>query len=199
MPGVKPRIGIGWLIYTANAVGYWGLTVFLTTFMVDKFGASPTEAIKYAIMFYVGQFFFSYVGTGLADWVGRRPAGIAGAVLMIASTILAATADSLPTFLAFGTVMIATLGWLWGVGDTYVSEMFPTSIRGSAFGIAVGGGRVMSIGAPFLVGAGIDALGGPTLPFLISSGLWVLTIIGYLIGPETRGKELETIAETMTR
>ena len=192
MPGVKPRIGIGWLIYTANAVGYWGLTVFLTTFMVDKFGASPTEAIKYAIMFYVGQFFFSYVGTGLADWVGRRPAGIAGAVLMITSTILAATADSLPTFLAFGAVMIATLGWLWGVGDTYVSEMFPTSIRGSAFGIAVGGGRVMSIGAPFLVGAGIDALGGPTLPFLISSGLWVLTIIGYLIGPETRGKELET-------
>jgi putative MFS transporter len=77
--------------------------------------------------------------------------------------------------------------------------MFPTSIRGSAFGIAVGGGRVMSIGAPFLVGAGIDALGGPTLPFLISSGLWVLTIIGYLIGPETRGKELETIAETMAR
>jgi MFS transporter, putative metabolite:H+ symporter len=199
IPGVKRRIGIGWLIYTANAVGYWGLTVFLTTFMVDKFGASPTEAIQYAIMFYVAQFFFCYIGTGLADWIGRRPSGTVGAVVMIVSTVLAANAGSLSTFLVFGAVMIATLGWLWGVGDTYLSELFPTSIRGSAFGVSVGGGRLLSIFAPFLVGAGIDAFGGATVPFLISAGLWVLTIIGYLLGPETRGRELEEITATMTR
>jgi putative MFS transporter len=194
IPGVRRRIGIGWLLYTANAVGYWGLTVFLTTFMVEKFGASATEAIKYAIMFYVTQFFFAYIGTGLADWVGRRPAGILGAVIMIVSTLVAASTDSLSTFLVFGAIMIATLGWLWGVGDTYISELFPTSISGSAFGIAVGGGRVPSIFAPLLVGMGIDALGGATIPFMISSGLWLLTIIGYLLGPETRGKDLESIS-----
>lgn len=197
IPGVRRRIGIGWLLYTANAVGYWGLTVFLTTFMVEKFGASATEAIEYAIMFYIAQFFFAYVGTGLADWVGRRPAGILGAVIMIVSTLLAASTDSLTTFLVFGGVMIATLGWLWGVGDTYISELFPTSIRGSAFGIAVGGGRVPSIFAPLLVGMGIDALGGATIPFMISAGLWLLTITGYLLGPETRAKDLETITEKM--
>ena len=197
IPGVKRRIGIGWLLYTANAVGYWGLTVFLTTFLVDEFGVSATDAIKYAVMFYVAQFFFAYIGTGLADWVGRRPAGILGAVVMIVSTLLAASTDSLTTFLVFGGVMIATLGWLWGIGDTYISELFPTSIRGSAFGIAVGGGRVPSIFAPLLVGMGIDALGGATIPFMISSGLWLLTIIGYLLGPETRGKDLETISKSM--
>jgi MFS transporter, putative metabolite:H+ symporter len=41
------------------------------------------------------------------------------------------------------------------------------------------------------------ALGGATVPFMISSGLWVLTIIGYLLGPETRGKELESISTAM--
>jgi MFS transporter, putative metabolite:H+ symporter len=198
IPGVRRRIGLGWLIYTANAVGYWGLSVFLTTFMVEKFGASTTDAIKYAIMFYAAQFFFAYIGTGLADWVGRRPAGILGAVVMIVSTLIGASTDSLPTFLVFGTLMIATLGWLWGVGDTYISELFPTSIRGSAFGIAVGGGRVPSIFAPFLVGAGIDAFGGATVPFLISAGLWLLTIAGYALGPETRGRDLEAITRTMT-
>jgi MFS transporter, putative metabolite:H+ symporter len=199
IPGVKRRIGIGWLIYTANAVGYWGLTVFLTTFITDKFGASATDAIKYAIMFYVAQFFFAYIGTGLADWIGRRPAGVIGAAVMIISTLLAASTESLSTFLVFGTLMIATLGWLWGVGDTYISELFPTSIRGSAFGVSVGGGRVVSILAPFLVGAGIDVFGGATVPFLISAGLWVLTIVGYALGPETRGRELEEITATMAR
>jgi putative MFS transporter len=191
-PEVRRRIGIGWLLYSANAMGYWGLTVFLTTFMVQKFDVSPSTAIKYAIMFYVAQFFFSYLGTGLSDWIGRRPAGLLGAVIMIVTTILAATAHQLGVFLVFGAIQIAMLGWLWGVSDTYLSEMFPTSIRGSCFGIGVGGGRVMSIAAPFLTGAGIAAF-GPTTPFLASAGLWVLTIIGYLLGPETSGKPLEQI------
>ena len=191
-PGVKKRIGIGWMIYTANAMGYWGITVFLTTFMVQKFGVAQDTAIKYAIMFYAVQFFFSYLGTGLSDWIGRRPIGILGALIMIATTILAATASQLGVFLVFGAIQIGMLGWLWGLGDTYLSEMFPTNIRGSGFGIAVGGGRVMSIAAPFLVGAGIAQF-GVTVPFLATAGLWVLTLIGYLIGPETSGKSLEQI------
>jgi len=192
VPGVRKRIGIGWLLYSANAMGYWGITVFLTTFMVKKFGVSPQTAIKYAIMFYVGQFFFSYLGTGLSDRIGRRPAGVLGALIMITSTVLAATASSLGVFLVFGTIQIAMLGWLWGVSDTYLSEMFPTSIRGSCFGVGVGGGRIMSISAPFLTGAGIAAY-GPTTPFLASAGLWVLTLVGFLLGPETAGKPLEQI------
>jgi putative MFS transporter len=192
IPGVRKRIGIGWLLYSANAMGYWGITVFLTTFMVKKFGVSPQTAIRYAIMFYVAQFFFSYLGTGLSDRFGRRPAGILGALIMITCTVLAATATELGVFLVFGAIQIAMLGWLWGVSDTYLSEMFPTSIRGSCFGVGVGGGRIMSIAAPFLTGAGIAAY-GPTTPFLASAGLWVLTIVGYLIGPETAKKPLEQI------
>jgi MFS family permease len=78
IPGVRKRIGIGWLLYTANAMGYWGITVFLTTFMVEKFGVSPTKAIKYAIMFYVVQFFFSYLGTGLSDRIAGGVPGVRG-------------------------------------------------------------------------------------------------------------------------
>ncbi|MBN7561464.1 MFS transporter, partial [Mycobacteroides abscessus subsp. abscessus] len=32
-------------------------------------------------------------------------------------------------------------------------------------------------------------------PYLALSGLWILTIIGYLLGPETKGKELEDLAD----
>lgn len=192
IPGVRRRIGIGWLVYSANAMGYWGLTVFLTTFMVQKFDVSATRAIWYAIMFYGVQFCFAYLGTALSDRFGRRPLGIIGACIMITCTVLAATAGTLGVFLVFGAVQIAMLGWLWGVSDTYLSEMFPTSIRGSCFGIAVGGGRVMSIAAPFLVGAGIAEF-GVTTPFLASAGLWVLTIVGYTLGPETANKPLEQV------
>ena len=88
--------------------------------------------------------------------------------------------------------MVGMLGWLWGVGDTYLSEFFRTSLRGTGFGIMVGGGRLVSIFAPIMVGWGITEF-GPTVPFLATAGLWVLTIIGYMMGPETAGRELEEV------
>ena len=143
LPGVRRQLVAGWLIYTANAVGYWGMTLFLTTYIVKRFHASPIEAIRYALVFFLLQAVFAYLGTALADWVGRRPSAILAAILEVTSTILAATSDSLAQYQIYGAVAIATLGWLWGVGDTYISELFPTVLRGTGFGIAVGGGRVV--------------------------------------------------------
>jgi MFS transporter, putative metabolite:H+ symporter len=194
LPGVRRRLVAGWLIYTANAVGYWGMTLFLTTYIVKRFHATPIEAIRYALVFFLLQAVFAYLGTALADWVGRRPSAILAAVIEVASTILAATSDSLAQYQIFGAVAIATLGWLWGVGDTYIAELFPTVLRGTGFGIAVGGGRVVSIAAPTVIGWAIMHYGLQT-PYLALAGLWVLTLVGYLLGPETKGKELEDLTD----
>ncbi|MGD1237040.1 MFS transporter [Mycobacterium seoulense] len=194
LPGVRRRLISGWLIYTANAVGYWGVTVFLTTYIVKRFHASSIDAIRYALVFFLLQVVFVYLGTALADWVGRRPSAILAGVIELISTILAATSHALDRYLIFGAIAIATLGWLWGVGDTYVSELFPTVLRGTGFGIAVGGGRVVSIAAPAVVGWGITHYGLET-PYLALAGLWALTLVGYSIGPETKGKELEDLAD----
>jgi MFS transporter, putative metabolite:H+ symporter len=111
---------------------------------------------------------------------------------MITCTVVASLTNSFTVFLVFGAVMVGMLGWLWGVGDTYISEFFRTTLRGTSFGIMVGGGRLVSIFAPFLVGWGISTI-GPTIPFLATSGLWVLTIIAYWMGPETARRELEEV------
>ncbi len=194
LPGVRRRLAVGWLIYTANAVGYWGMTLFLTTYIVKRFHATPIEAIRYALVFFLLQAVFAYLGTALADWIGRRPSAMLAAVIEVATTIFAATSDSLAQYQVFGAVAIATLGWLWGVGDTYISELFPTVLRGTGFGIAVGGGRVASIAAPTIIGWGITRY-GLQAPYLALAGLWILTIVGYLLGPETKGRELEELTD----
>jgi putative MFS transporter len=194
LPGIRKRLIIGWLIYTANAVGYWGMTLFLTTYIVQRFHASSIDAIRYALVFFLLQAVFVFLGTALADWIGRRPSGIVAALIEIVSTVLAVTSDSQSRYLLFGAVSIATLGWLWGVGDTYIAELFPTVLRGTGFGIAVGGGRVVSIAAPTVIGWGITHY-GLQAPYLALSGLWVLTLIGYVAGPETKGRELEELAD----
>ena len=59
------------------------------------------------MIFYVGQLVLSLVGTALSDRYGRRPAGIAGALLMIGCTAAATTAA---TFATFAVLMIGMLG-----------------------------------------------------------------------------------------
>ena len=68
-------------------------------------------------------------------------------------------------------------------------KLFPTVLRGTGFGIAVGGGRIVSIAAPTVTQYGLQT------PYLALAGLWVLTMVGYLLGPETKGKELEDLAD----
>lgn len=67
-------------------------------------------------------------------------------------------------------------------------------LRGTGFGVAVGGGRIVSIAAPTVVGWAIGHYGVQT-PYLALSGIWLLTVIGYLFGPETKGKELDDLAD----
>ena len=69
IPGAWRRIVVGWLLYIPNAAGYWGISVFLTSFMVRKFHASPQAAIFYGLCFYVVQFVLCYVATALSDMI----------------------------------------------------------------------------------------------------------------------------------
>lgn len=188
----RKRVLVGSLIYIANACGYWALAVFLTTFIVKKFHQTPHTAIIWAIVFYVGQVVLSFAGPMLSDKIGRRPAAILGSVIMIVAILVGAESASFTGFLVFIGLAVAMLGWLWGIGNTYISELFPTHLRGTGFGWCVGIGRTASIFAPALVAQGIAAY-GVTIPLLFIAPLWLLSILGYLLGPETAGRELEEL------
>ncbi len=76
-------------------------------------------------------------------------------------------------------------------GDPCVAELIPTEFCGTGVGISVGGGRLLSISAPALVGLGIAEY-GPTGPYLAFVGLWTLTIIGYVMGRRRCAESLRT-------
>ncbi|MGH3027796.1 MAG: MFS transporter, partial [Gaiellaceae bacterium] len=72
----------------------------------------------------------------------------------------------------------------------YTSELFPTRLRSTAFGLAEGVGKGAAIGGPYLFGALIDATGETTwsltfVALVMAGGAFVT-----LLGPETRGRAL---------
>jgi putative MFS transporter len=87
---------------------------------------------------------------------------------------------------------IGMLGYTWSVGLTYVAELFPTALRGTGFGLSVAIGRFPAIFGPLVSGALISSLGLGTIARIFAV-LWLLYIVGFILGPETRGRSLEEI------
>jgi hypothetical protein len=78
----------------------------------------------------------------------------------------------------------------FSVFGALLSELFPTSVRAVAQGLAYNGGRVLSAAAPYVIGQiadrqGIGAALGLTSAFFVAGIFLVLTV------PETRGLELQ--------
>jgi MFS transporter, AAHS family, cis,cis-muconate transporter len=87
-----------------------------------------------------------------ADLFGRRAVWIAAGILTAAYLplfVYNATAANVPyLLLGFGLLY----GAPYAVNATYMSESFPTSVRGTAVGVAYNVGRIGATSSPLLIG-----------------------------------------------
>ena len=65
-------------------------------------------------------------------------------------------------------------------------------MRGTGFGLGVAFGRIPSIAGPVLTGTLIGSIGLATIAKCFAV-LWLLYIVAFLIGPETRGRTLHEL------
>lgn len=125
-------------------------------------------------------------------WGGRRGAATLGVVLGLAAC---------PLYLFGSTTWGLLLGaWLigflasgaWGIVPGYLSERFPTEVRGVGTGLAYHVGVGIGSYAPYLIGALQDGgtdLRTAMLLCIMTAGTAVLVLLW--VGPETRGRSLE--------
>jgi hypothetical protein len=90
-----------------------------------------------------------------------------------------------------------TLGPFSGY-TVYFPELYPTRLRATGCGLCYNGGRFLSAIAPLALGSlsarfalqpGAVA-GGMPMAATVVSCIYILGIVGALIGPETKGKPL---------
>lgn len=188
-PALRRRLIIATLIFIANAVGYWGFLVFLQKYMLATFNLTFRQSLALTMVFYGAMVIWPFAGAVAAERVGRRPAAVAGAVTLAIASIVAFSTHHLVVFAIAQVFGIGLLGWTWSVGQTYVGELFPTEVRGTGFGLGVALGRIPSIAGPVLTGTLIGSVGLATIAKCFAV-LWLLYIVAFLVGPETRGRSL---------
>ena len=144
------------LLWSVTAIalqfGYYGANTWLPSYLVKDLGVNLGNTGWYVAGAYAMMVLGKVVTGYLADIVGRKPMWVISGV---------ATAIYLPILITFATpanvpYLLLIFGLLYGapyaVNATYMSESFPSAVRGTAVGASYNVGRIGSTISPILIG-----------------------------------------------
>jgi SHS family lactate transporter-like MFS transporter len=185
---IQTSVLIGAFMFSYYSISFW-----YATFLREI--GRPT--LIYLIALNLG----GIIGAVICGRVSEGRAGRRGAATLAAVASLGAVPLYLftrePVLLFAGAALMGLFGaGMWGIVPTYLSERFPTAVRGVGSGFSYHAGAALGAMTPFVVGALQDA--GWPLPTamagcIVISLLMVMTVIW--MGPETRGREFKATDE----
>ena len=179
------------LAVTGCQGGYYAITFWVPRFLTTERHLSVVSSTGYLAALIIGSFAGYLVGAWLADKIGRRNLflymSIGAIAIVIAYTQLPLTNEIL-WVLGFPLGFFAS-AYFSGVG-AFLTELYPTRLRGSGQGFCYNFGRGIGALFPFLVGAlsNSTSLGNAIAIFaVLAYGLFFLAAFAL---PETRGRVL---------
>jgi MFS family permease len=179
------------LLATGAQGGYYAITTWLPTFLRSERKLTVLGTGGYLGVIIVGSLIGYWVSAWLADRIGRRANFILFAVCSLITVVLYTQLpidDTTMLFLGFPLGFFAS-GIFSGMGP-FLTELFPTRMRGSGQGFSYNFGRGIAALNPTFVG-----LLSATLPLGQSIGVFAaiaygIVIVAALLLPETKGRVL---------
>jgi MFS family permease len=195
VPGVHGTLLLTTLSINAAALfGWWGLFTWIPSYLAlpatqGGRALALTTSSLWIVVMQLGMW-LGYVTFGfMSDRIGRKRTYIGYLLLAAFLVPLYARAESALSLLVLGPlVAFFGTGHFTGFG-IITAELFPTSIRATAMGLAYNFGRILGAAAPWLMGVAAEQGG-------INSAFWICALAYLLAGllatllPETRGRHI---------
>lgn len=171
------------------AWGYWGLQTWLPALLQQR-GLSLPESYGFiaisALCMIPGYVSASF----LTGRLGRKRTVIAYIGAAALAGYAFALADSLAVVYAANFALAFFSLGAWGVWDTWIAEIYPTSLRTPGYGWAIFSQRLANIIAPSFIGALLAQGSSFTATTTLINAFMVASVVLALFLPETEGREL---------
>jgi MFS family permease len=171
--------------------GVWAVNFWMPTYLRTVRHFSATAAGGFLLVQILGALFGFLLGSYLSDAIGRKQTFLWSAILSLVFVLLymfipmgdtALLLAGVPLFVAF-LVKFPPMG-------PFMTELFPTEVRGNAQGFCYNSGRAIGSFFPTMVGYVSQSLDlGVTIALFsaVASGIMIVML---LLLPETRGRSL---------
>jgi len=190
---VWPSTVKGSMLATGMHGGYWAIATWWPTMLRVERGMAAAETGLHTAALIGGSLLGYALGAWLTDFAGRRLTlgafAFAGIVTVLAATQFQLSATAL---LALTPILgLFALGIYSTVGPV-LTELYPTSLRGSGLGFCYNVGRGLAGITPIAVGGSIGTLGFSQAIGLYVAGSYAMVLIVTAQLRETRGIDLLT-------
>ncbi|TAM09032.1 MAG: MFS transporter [Nevskiaceae bacterium] len=201
------RLAFATLLDAAADTGYYGIFAFLPLIVLPQIHITDTQVPWFFLVGNVSAIAGGLLVVALLDRAGRKWTVTTAYALAAAAMLVMGRAtqagNAVGVLVAFiGVNFFATMSWV-SAYPTF-SEIFPTRLRATGIGFAVGVGHVLAGIAPVTLIAVAHHV-SVTAAFALLAGsflLGVATMVPWILyGPEGRGRALEALAprEAATR
>jgi MFS family permease len=190
-PSILKTTILASLMATGMQGGYYAVTFWVPRFLTTERKLSVVTSTGYLAALIIGSFVGYLVGAWLADRIGRRNLFLIfsiGAIALVLLYTQLPLSNEILWVLGFPLGFFAS-GYFSGVG-AFLTELYPTRLRGSGQGFCYNFGRGIGALFPFLVGALSErtALANAIAIFAVAAyGVFFLAAFAL---PETRGRVL---------
>jgi len=195
-PVLRRRLVLLLLMSLASVVGWWATSTWIPQYAGQvgaAAGLSREEWASHAGLIYNLGSIAGYVALGfLADAWGRKPTILlyyAGSLVMVMVLFLVVKDPTLLLAAAAvnGFFTSGQFSWM----PTYLPELFPTAVRGSAISLVFDSSRYIAAFGPLLAGWLAVTLGGINIAAAIIGLIYIVgLVVAPFAGPETKGQPL---------
>ena len=190
-PGLRRTTILAALLSMGGQGGYYAVTTWLPQFLRGSRGLTILNSTSYLAVLITGSFAGYLTGAWLADRIGRRPlfmiSSIGAAALVLAYTQLDIS-NGMMLVLGFPLGFFAS-AYFSGMGP-FLTEIYPTAVRGSGQGFCYNFGRGMGALFPALVGYLSQLMPLADAMGLFAVAAYGLFFIAAVMLPETKGRVL---------
>jgi MFS transporter, putative metabolite:H+ symporter len=177
------------LVWVALNVSYYGLFIWLPGVLTNE-GTVALNVYVLLALVALAQFPGYAASLWLVEAWGRKPTLAAFLALGGVSALTFALTRSTSVYVAaLFFVGFFNLG-AWGAVYPYTTELFPTRLRSTAFGMVEGVGKAAAIAGPYLFGYLLDTTGATVWSLTFVAAVMAAGALVTLLGRETRGAKL---------
>jgi MFS family permease len=183
------------LMVTGCQGGYYAITFWVPQFLTKERHLSIVSSTGYLAALIIGSFIGYLVGAWLADRIGRRNLFLIfslGAIAIVLLYTQLTLTNEILWVLGFPLGFFAA-GYFSGIG-AFLTELYPTRLRGSGQGFCYNFGRGIGALFPFLVGALSNSTSLANAIAIFAVAAYCLFFLAAFALPETRGRVLHADA-----